>query len=533
MSSGRKAALGAAVGAGATLPAADAPRTVADGNLEVDRVRKDCKHTLHFTARTMSNMYVLRSVCVPCSHGTSTTQFNLDLTRTKTQMGVQSWNIDTVAGGDQTVETSIASKLIDPAVMMDCLFELHPVPEALAADGDWVASKLLRLCCPDLFQAAAHLHVCISIVPGKFHMLASPEKSVQEQGLSWLSSLWSAFIAMEGVAQSNHGCKSHLESMLWPGLTYCMEILVSLFEVGFKQVPPDVFAIVSAQSRAHPGTKLLEDGFNVMRGSEGGNRKGQLGRKARHQAVVQGGLVQAFGRVQPTATASSRELAEGSMSHLFRPPNSEFPLGIEHLKEWGSGGTTMSPARFSQTPLATMSMLQCAGDWSKLSLAWQSLFACSHGMPYDLEKKQSYYVMQVAVYGLLVWRLLLTRHAGNILMHFGSKASGVQPLWDFIVIADTDRWRARKCKALPPCRVAGILAGEPQDAIPPGLALVPLGPLAPLLKLFANGGFPYVNVPHLQKLCKGRGLRMGTRLPHTERACMGLLLKDILPNSGE
>ena len=72
VSSGREAALGAAVGAGAALPAADAPRTVADGSLEVDRMRKDCKHTLHFTARTMSNRYVLRSVCVPGGHGTST-----------------------------------------------------------------------------------------------------------------------------------------------------------------------------------------------------------------------------------------------------------------------------------------------------------------------------------------------------------------------------------------------------------------------------------------------------------------------------
>ena len=138
--------------------------------------------------------------------------------------------------------------------------------------------------------------------------------------------------------------------------------------------------------------------------------------------------------------------------------------------------------------------------------------------------------MQVTVYGLLVWRLLLTKHASNILMHFASKASGVQPLWDFIVIADTEMWRVGRCKALPPCRVAEILAGGPQDAIPPGLALVPLGRLAPLLKWSANEGFPNVIVPHLQKLCKGRGLRMRTRLPHRERACTGLLLKDILPN---
>jgi len=524
--------LPSALGVEATPAAviAEVPRAVADGNLEVERMRKDAKNTLHFTARTMSNRFVLRSVCV-CLEAMEPvhTQFNLDLTRTKTQQGVQSWHFDLACGHGHSVLTSIAAKLKSPAVMHACLFESQEVGEELAADEDLVASKLLKLCALQLSSRLVHTMMYSHSLPGKFVALASNDATVRAECLQWLSSLWSAYTAVEEEAKSNMAARSYLQALLWPELTYCLELLVSLSEVDFKHVPPDVHQQVLELSRAPPGTKLVEDGFNIMRDGEGSNKKGQLGRKARFQAVYHAGLVEAFDRQPPRVTAAAKASAASTLdADVFSCSLNSFSFGRDTLMEWGRNGVTFSPAAFSLVPLATICLMQCHGEWGLLANSWLSLLVGTHCILHNVARKRSFFTLQVSPHGVLAWAVTICKYGGQ---HFYQLKTQGTPVWELLVVTDPSDWRACRVKAMPPCRLATLAKGAPGSERPVGLPLAILGSLQPLVKFSARAAFPNLQVAHLQKLCKAHGLKQSSRLPQTEKACLGLLLEALLPSA--
>ena len=106
---------------------------------------------------------------------------------------------------------------------------------------EYLANTLTQLACKMYYQEWVCMQLYRHRPPYCFAALISRNPEEARAALMEMKTLWEQLTDAEAVALSDDWVKQFLESLLWPRSTFCREVLISLAEMDFEELPPDVF----------------------------------------------------------------------------------------------------------------------------------------------------------------------------------------------------------------------------------------------------------------------------------------------------
>ena len=106
---------------------------------------------------------------------------------------------------------------------------------------EYLANTLTQLACKMYYQELVCMQLYRHRPPYCFAALISRNPQEARAALMEMKTLWEQLTDAEAVALCDDWVKQFLESLLWPRSTFCREVLISLAEMDFEELPPDVF----------------------------------------------------------------------------------------------------------------------------------------------------------------------------------------------------------------------------------------------------------------------------------------------------
>ena len=276
--------------------------------------------------------------------------------------------------------------------------------------------------------------------------------------------------------------KGVLEGAWWPTDVFVLETLIILSECRSATVPEEVSQSLTWFFSGLLSTNACEEAMDLLRKREGSNRRKMLGAKARWHVLASSTLLDEYGRAQPQGTTASRSMAAKSLpSSLFTADGVDFSCGQAELEGLSdTSWTSCKAATWNLYPYFTAALLHLEGDWQALRLCWQSLYL-DFGLVIKKaagEAAVSYLVLDVTIWGCLVWELRGKKSGGQTYFNFAPATAEHCPCF-ILPLVEPKAWKVYDTKVLPPSAVAGCQSKD----MPAGV-------------IFTIAGSPGVSVLH-------------------------------------
>jgi hypothetical protein len=334
----------------------------------------------------------------------------------------------------------------------------EPAIRAQLEEDTLVATKMFRFA----LRLVAHrsyltMHYTHGL-PLMFVQLLHDEPVVVSRCLRNLELLWKALQEGQHLAIGDSWVKGVLEGAWWPTDVFVLETLIILSECSFAMVPQEVSHSLTWYFSGLLSTNACEEAMNLLRKREDSNRRKMLGARARWHVLHSSTLLQEYGRAQPPETTASRAMAAKSLpKSIFTADGVDFSCGQAELEGLSdTSWTSSNAATWNLYPYFTASLLLLEGDWQSVRLCWQSLYL-DFGLVIKRvagEAQMSYLVLDVTIWGCLVWELRGTRGGGQTYFNFVPASAEHCPCY-ILPLVEPKAWKVFDTKVLPPSAVAG------------------------------------------------------------------------------
>ena len=508
---------------------------------DLKRIRSTCKNGMHFAAQVTANRVQCRLFrMISLVFEPIVEWFDLDLTKSKTQRGVQESRQELCLRGLDRVLEKVLATLYSPVALLELSFAAGE-PELVAGQREEdrnIAMSMMSLVVNVLSNFQLEAMASQASLPKYFYLLSHPSSAVVSSALLKLQSWWATWCTLERQALSNPAVAGFLDNLFWTRLVWVREVMVELAEYDFQIVPAHLHEELLAFSVALPGTKLVEDVIGDVKGTAGSSSSGRISDASRWKACQVSNRLVENDRPSCTVTGTARAVATGTVpAENFRtdPDFDKLSLDFDILQtlaeDPASWPTPSAPAR-QLVPCAWSLAILYEGDWGKMRHAWLSLLAGKGTILHRKGKRGTWLVVTVTQYGLVLrtLRFLKSPTTGNLFcIPAPADAEGSNVL-QFIAITSLDEgWRACSAIAKPP----GELPVDLQAAWH-GISFEPSGHGRPLLQCAADDGFRQLTGAFLKKLIAHMGLRFGPGMyPKTVNDMVAALMKHLDPNTSE
>jgi hypothetical protein len=467
----------------------------------------------------------------------------------KTRKGNLQWHIDQASGNWPYLERMVAV-FYDRDVMARLGFECSrrgPM-HCLLPDGDaaGLASCMFQFLLQLLGSEIQWMRMYSEGLPGVFALLLSDDDGFITEGLQYLEVVWQTLLKAEAevAQQSDVWLDGYLKDLLWPGSTWCREVLVALMEGSFKRVPADIHAELRASFMTQGNTKLIEDVIGKMKEAANANVNKKLGRLARWHTAMVSGVAEDADRPQVSIEANDHITPDAVCmpAALFDSKVCEFSLGDECIQDYVKNGGVQAPGAQNHLliPAALAALMQCKADSEQLKKHWLGL-VCQPGTilkkrldrckaaGQDREDASGCLVVSTSRFGVLLWKVTLKR-AGKV--YWYDLRSGKKPPWKQACLTELDSWQALEVSPMPPSVLKKSL---PEDCAVPheGIALAVDGKPMTLLQACARQGFRTLTVHYMVELIKELEVPYEGKRPVLEWDLAALLVGFVFPSMGD
>lgn len=334
----------------------------------------------------------------------------------------------------------------------------EPAIQAQLEEDTLVATKMFRF---SLRLVAHRSYLTMHYTHGLPLMLVQllhEDPAVVSRCLRNLELLWQALQEAQHLAIRDSWVKGVLEGAWWTTDVFVLETFVILSECKFSRVPQEVSQSLTWFFTGLLSTNACEEAMNLLRKREDSNRRKMLVAKARWHALHSSTLLGEYGRAQPQETTASRAIAAKSLpSSLFSADGVDFSCGQVELEGLSDTSWTSSKAAtWNMYPYFTAALLRLEGDWQSVRLCWQSLYL-DFGLVIKRaadEAAVSYLVLNVTIWGCLVWELRGKRSGGQTYFNFVPASAEHCPCF-ILPLVEPGVWKVFDTKVLPPSAVAG------------------------------------------------------------------------------
>lgn len=493
----------------------------------VDALRRSCKNNIHMSAKILGtpSIRMLTGMCLFVVRP-ARLAFGTMLKDVKTQSGCVRW-------WAAMANKEWIQELLDDVNSL-CSEDNIRLARYSTAEHD-VDTNVGELC------ARYHLDFVISTLgcrlvtltsfsftlPNYFGALLSEKPMAVDECLRNLAAWWDKLQELEAAGKGNPFFCKFAQGCVWPMLSWCREVLVILSEYDFKEVPEWLaLQYLLPWARGFHGTSLSEDGFQLLRRSEGVAETRRLGRTKRWAILANSSLLQDYDRSPPPITLVVRQAAgasQGFPKKMFEAASCKTSLSKEELNEVVSGRATPSPESFAELHCAWMAALQVQ-HITDLQKAWLSAMM-QKGTIVKNSSKIGVLLVHVTSWGVFVWKLTIKQVGANHCFQLMAKEDS----WLFVPVTDCDGWRVVAVETMTP-RCALELGLWHADGSHPGMWFAAQGVPEPLVKYAAKLGFPGMSLPLLQKLLAVTKQTFATgKRPRSETDVLKALLAFHLP----
>ncbi|CAK0903954.1 unnamed protein product [Prorocentrum cordatum] len=369
-------------------------------------------------------------------------------------------------------------------------------------------------------------------LPGKFAGLISHDLAVKGEAIEFCKKSFLALEVAEHAAFDEPALQQWLRQLVWVKQPWVREVLVSLAETNWTDVPSDVEEQLMSVFSGPGGTKDVEDIFNVVRRctaktSTGGLRSATQWYRASHAQVLE-----ETGKKQPEVKPIDRIRNSGKLpASMFKGSACEFSLEDAALSEYKEGkwGPAPSPQNWLLVPLAHHALLWAEGDATKLLNTWLSCLAvkgtvlCKWGDPLGDE---ALLVMKVGPHGAYCWKASARSVDGETFLTPKLHPDAVE----IVHIHSLTTWAVF---TVGPVTASDMLVrfGGQVFALGISKALLRVKDEKPwtVLEASAIDGFRSLTTEHMSKLCRHLGIRNDSgSMPTTEAELAKLLVRRVL-----
>ena len=387
-------------------------------------------------------------------------------------------------------------------------------------EDEYMAQKMIDLTCRTLSERMLMTQQYAWSLPGSLVLLCSADATVVKNALQRMRRLWGFVTDGAARARTDAFAKSTLDAMLWTRNQFVLEVFVMLAEADFDAVPAEVLHPLRCMFRGLLTTNICEEAMGVLRGREEANAQGQLSCKSRWHSLNSCSLMGEYGRKMPPQSAASIQAAANKL------PQATFHPSAEHCSLDSKAFAGITSGKFvgrnayhwNMGAYATQALERVSGDWLHLSQCWLSLcFGKGTVIKQSGAQSQSYFVMDVTMWGLVVWKVSPVRHPhGNYFQL--AEAVGDIEVCSLMPVHDLKKWHVWVTKALPPCKKPA------RNTLPSGILLVSAQSegMAPL-KFAARHGFCNFTLQQLSQLWVHTG--QSARLPSKKEEVIRALVK--------
>ena len=244
--------------------------------------------------------------------------------------------------------------------------------------------------------------------------------SFYELPLSDAKALWEAFVTLEQTAIVVKKAATFLKGLGWTNEQWAMQVLHSLAEVDFREVPPYWATEISDFVNSIFGSYIIEEMNNKARTRAMTHKNKSLEPKSLWHCCALGSSTLAdFDRPALRITPSARLASDGKVdASLFEYTDKDCSID-EHAFKSLTARNPAYPTQATMTeaisPIATSLMVKCAGDWAQISLGFYSALAQPGALLRNATDKKPRLVTYSCEFGSAAVTPRIQKLHGNIL----------------------------------------------------------------------------------------------------------------------
>ncbi|CAE7547735.1 SLC38A1 [Symbiodinium sp. CCMP2592] len=413
--------------------------------------------------------------------------------------GVLNWHIQTSLG---SFMTEYLSSVLETLCDAELLTRIGFSREALNGDAkedEYLANTMTQLACKMYYQEWVCMQLYCHRPPYCFAKLISRKPEEARAALMEMKALWDQLTNAEAVALCDSWLKNFLESLLWPRSSFCREILISLAEMDFEELPSDVSDKLEKVFRSLATSRVCEQAFKCLTDDvRASTNSGQLTRMGRWNRLIHTSVLTENGRCQISPTISHvKPGADLKVNNSLSEASDKYcSLGAKFLKDMVSQKETFGVTSYNQGGLATLCLLS-SRNFSAMRQGYLALLAMPGYLLWrpDLGQR-AYWVVGTSIYGVLVVQLeRFETETGPVFVLADRAAEHPQ----LLAITNPSGWKSCALKAVPPMLMPSSLHGR--------VGLRTDG----LLKAAAKVGFPGMTLAQLVMLTDYLAVDKGTK----------------------
>lgn len=251
---------------------------------------------------------------------------------------------------------------------------------------------------------------CFGRPPFSFIGLLTRDGARLKKCLELLKGEWSCLMRLEEAALQDDEAASFVKNLLVPGMTFCRETYIRLYEVQFEHVPDDLKRDLTDFAQSHLSSLIVECAFNESRRVSGHNRGArQGGAQLWHLTTLGSGLGDNFGRPSVRPSASAKVASCGRLPKgIFVGSAVEGSMPAETLDEITTprpAWPTPSPATFKSAAIAWQVVRSTQGLWQENKNSWLSLLMTPGTVVLHRQSQHAKMVLEPRCARFLAWAL--------------------------------------------------------------------------------------------------------------------------------
>lgn len=444
--------IGAAPPVVAAKSAAKAPgRPVKSSNANVEALRMACQSTLHVATEILasrSSRAMIGGLCAIIAPIEK--QHALDVTRLKTAMGRQAYNVSMASGesGQYIIET-LAFFSDRPSLV--CLgLEANDRNMSFTTMPVEVSNKVLQSLF-DFWVALVALEIsfqrimCVTM-PGMTFGLLHRDPDVQHNTLQKMRQYWEKLAILEPLATDDKWLEQALTDLSWPRNVWSRELLLGACEAEWVRLPEDLLSEVRDTSLVVSSSKAIEDIFNFCRYQTEGVRNNKQSEKQVWHAMRNSGVLE-DNELLPVQISAADEVHAGhnlpKAMFKARAGQEDFSMGDSMRKRLFEDVRypSFSIAKQMLTPTVTSAMVRSSSvsEWKRFflsSLCIEGSILYSAGLGPDV----CGLVIQSSSHGALLWEGEAQGIGGY--RFFELRTEGIP--WRQVCISREDEWKCMR-----------------------------------------------------------------------------------------
>lgn len=508
---------------------------VAASNEEVKQVRLGSKHHLQFCANLLANHFG-NSLAEQTQRLAQPLCQWLDMMKTQcaSPQGTADWHVDLVSGSLDEVISDTWAMLADPQELNEIGY-LSKLDFEYYTEAELEQDVKLAEIMFDTMAAVSQQFLMSGMTwtsryPGRFVGLLAKDGAARQQHADHIKHDFQLLLDLQKLSHDEVWAQAFIGDLQWPSQTFVMELFYMLYEVGFKELTPEVHSSLQGFAQSWASSLVNEDGFKLLREVSDGSLSGQMQRATRWGNLAASDLMAKHGRKSVTISSAARAACKKPpVKETFVAKNAlEFSMGVDTLETINSSGWAHPGAAGNKMVGCAWACWRfCHGDISAASRAWLSLLVS----PGCLLRNGDLGVRGVCV-GTTQWGLFILpidiEKAGHITYcRIQRKAKPT-----FVCVTAMEGWKALKPQVWSPAFLAKA-AGSGQ--VHPGIVLECARSSSVSLGVYAaREGFKMMTKQYLDKLMRAEKLRFPSgRQPKTVEDVATALIKHFMPKASE